>query len=248
MSAAKERPILFSGPMVRALLAGRKTQTRRIVKPQPPASAVDAGHIRSGDPASNGVWLWLDSRDLMDASAIGEGFRCPYGVAGDRLWGRETWCESDTPSGFAYAADYAHDTRGYGWRPSIHMPRAAARLTLAITDVRVERLQDISEADAIAEGLYRSTPTDADLDWFRSHHEEQYLEPPSQAQVEDFAKGVWMVPGVPQGWGLTVAERARDTWAPTPQFGYRLLWNHINGPDSWDANPWVWALTFEVVS
>jgi hypothetical protein len=150
-----ERPILFSGPMVRALLAGRKTQTRRAVKPQPPAAAVDAGHIMSGNPQANGTWLWLDSTDLMDASQVGDDFRCRYGVPGDCLWVRETWCKADTRSGFAYCADtpIGTDQRGMGWKPSIHMPRAACRLTLEITDVRIERLHAISEADAEAEGV-----------------------------------------------------------------------------------------------
>lgn len=155
-----ERPILFSGPMVRALLAGRKTQTRRIVKPQPPTQAVCAGVISSSNPDANGVWVWLDSTDMLEASRAGDDFRCRYGVPGDRLWVRETWCPSDTNirsatgQGAAYCADTPLGSvqKGMGWRPSIHMPRWASRLTLDITDVRVKRLQDISETDAAAEG------------------------------------------------------------------------------------------------
>ncbi len=217
MSAAKERPILFSGPMVRALLAGRKTQTRRVVKQQPPAVAVDAGHLISGDPKTNGLWWWLDSTDLMDASTVGDEFRCPYGVPGDRLWVKETHA---TPNDqvVIYRANWREDALARGmdnvpvddsairWRPSIHMPRWASRLTLAITDVRVERLQDISVADAVTEGC----------------------------------DPVHMQPGGPTG-------DPGEGWLDYRE-GYRALWNAINGPDSWDANPWVWALTFEVVS
>lgn len=221
MTAVKERPILFSGPMVRALLAGRKTQTRRVVKPQPPATAVDAGHIMSGNPASNGVWLWLDSTELMDASPIGDGFRCPYGVPADRLWVKETHAivprtayamsegvqqtlrPDDEHDAAIYAAGWERSRPGR-WRPSIHMPRWASRLTLAITDVRVERLQDITAADAHAEGC----------------------------------DPVHMQPGGATG-------NPSDGWLDYRE-GYRSLWNQINGPDSWDANPWVWAITFDV--
>lgn len=134
-----ERPILFSGPMVRAGLAGRKTQTRRIVK---------LGGILDFERGPDGVWRF---RTESGVKAI----RCPYGVPGDLLWGRESWSESDR--GCAYMADHPGDPRGLGWRPSIHMPRWASRLTLRVTDVRVERLNDISEADAIAEGVFPET-------------------------------------------------------------------------------------------
>jgi len=141
------RPILFSAPMVRALLAGTKTQTRRVVKPQPV--------MRDGEPE----WPADAKRPR------GRGFEdCPYGAPGDRLWVRETWNTFEGWAGYFYAAD--NHSFGIGadddpdhipehavrWRPSIHMPRAASRITLEITAVRVERLQDISEADAIAEG------------------------------------------------------------------------------------------------
>lgn len=110
-----------------------------------------------------------------------------------------------------------------------------------LTDVRVERLNDCSEADAIAEGLYKSLPDDEDREWYRAHCEERCEEP----DWDHFNAGVWMAPGVPQGFGMTKAERQRDTWAPTPQFAYRLVWENINGPGSWEANPWVWAVSFE---
>ena len=135
----KERPILFSAPMVRALLNGTKTQTRRVVK---------RFEVRAGMPEP-------EMQSLLRC--------CPYGAPGDRLWVRETfakidgqtqpWIETD------YRATYTHgdrlgDSLGIKkrWTPAIHMPRAASRITLEVTGVRVERLQDISEADVQAEG------------------------------------------------------------------------------------------------
>lgn len=133
----KERPILFSGPMVLAILEGRKTQTRRVVK-------LDGF---CGDP----VYETRDG-DLVDPLSL-----CPYGQSGDRLWVRETHGFVGGDRRFLqYAADFGgvHEEAGVPrWLPSIHMPRRASRLTLEIKSVRVERLQDISEADAKAEGV-----------------------------------------------------------------------------------------------
>lgn len=146
----KDRPILFSGPMVRALLNGTKTQTRRVVK-YAAHDLIDA----DGWPL----------RDLSECGAGEVRTGCPYGQPGDRLWVRETfakidgqtqpWIETD------YRATYTHgdrlgDTLGIKkrWTPAIHMPRAASRITLEVTGVRVEQLQDISEADAVAEGVH----------------------------------------------------------------------------------------------
>lgn len=157
----KERPILFSAPMVRAILEGRKTQTRRVVKPQPSQELLDDyAEIRR-------------ERNVQkdDAEMLSECLPCPYGVPGDRLWVRETWARDDEDGALMYRADVGCDDdanaweRGriegvsrYRWRPSIHMPRWASRITLEITDVRVERLQEISEADARAEGVYPYMP------------------------------------------------------------------------------------------
>jgi len=267
-----ERPIIFSGPMVRALLDGRKTQTRRVVR------------WPRGTGPCDGEWCcasrWEFKDDGWFCATCGAGvhpsgkpagaeyMRCPYGVPGDTLWARESWALHERFSDVGrvvYAAtanrswteahqDFPIEVVGDrkarpfqdGFKPSIHMPRWASRLTLTITEVRIERLQDITEADAIAEGLYRSLPDDTDRDWFIAYTEEQNGSPPTPAEWDAFNAGVWMVPGVPQGWGRTPAERRRDTWGPTPQFCYRLLWDHIHGRDSWDANPWVWALTFDV--
>ena len=145
----KERPILFGAPMVRAILSGTKTQTRRAVKPQPT-------HF-------NPVGVPRRARPDAPSSDV---IRCPYGQPGDRLWVRETFCDDwHMDRGVVeYRADGELDSdmfdAGCTWRPSIHMPRWASRITLEVTDVRVERLQEISEADAIAEGVH---PDDACL-------------------------------------------------------------------------------------
>jgi hypothetical protein len=177
----KERPILFSAPMVRALLDGSKTQTRRVVKPTPEWIG------------QSGVLSYRGRVGLPHAL-------CPYGQPGDRLWVRET--HMDLGACYLYRADASAEQERaivaprQPWRPAIHMPRAASRITLEITGVRVERLQDISEADALEEGItYNDIPNNG-------------LDP----------------------------MRAR-TW-------FRGLWESINGPGSWEANPWVWAVSF----
>jgi hypothetical protein len=136
----KERPILFSAPMVRAILEGRKTQTRRIVKPQPDGIRAKFHHFD-----------FVGQAVFTDGSYV----QCPYGKPGDRLWVRESFSRS--PLGVLYRADFVKTARasrwGDRWRPSIHMPRVASRILLEITDVRVERLNEITEKDASAEGV-----------------------------------------------------------------------------------------------
>ncbi|MDH0849190.1 hypothetical protein N5D66_14720 [Delftia tsuruhatensis] len=165
----KERPILFSAPMVRALLAGTKTQTRRIAKP---VRHPDLGNVY----APGALVLEHEPQHVIDRC-------CPYGRPGDRLWVREThmnWWKLDpaNPEGpriFSHVAAFAADgyelEPGERWIPSIHMLRAASRITLDIKAVRVERLQDISEEDAKAEGApgyeegLDAPPPDGDHEW-----------------------------------------------------------------------------------
>jgi hypothetical protein len=191
----KERPMLFSAPMVRAIRAGTKTQTRRVVKGAPlAASSYLLGLHR---PSSQ----WGIHADVDGDAGVWRG-RCPYGQAGGRLWVRETWSTHacfdnlpprDCPKSIHYTADGPIQT-GKG-RPSIHMPRWASRITLEITGVRVERLQDISDEDLRCEGLQEIIDAGVDHDGY-----------------------------------------SRDAW--------RALWTAINGPESWAANPWVWAIEF----
>lgn len=206
----KERPILFSGPMVRALLDGTKTQTRRVVKPR--------GHASLFAVNEDGSAVWSDSY-IMDTGNIEWRMRDnPYGQVGDRLWVRETWSApfvwealNTPPSEIDPSEPIWHwadgDPMDGDWmrpKPSIHMPRWASRLTLEITDIRVERLQDISEADAMAEG------------------------------AEPCANGVWF-------------DRQPAYAGSDAKGAYYALWEAINGKGSWDVNPWVWVIGFEVV-
>lgn len=227
----KERPILFNGPMVRALLDGSKTQTRRALNPQPVwqpnwgTSIGMNGTWRVGSPAEMGLsergdrWSATFDEDTRrryaKEEAYGWGARagCPYGQPGDRLWVREThapqsdcwgaWERSmqygsrqDSPI-IHFAADQGIQPFIEKWRPSIHMPRWASRITLEVVSVRVERLQDISEADAIAEGVRNSLHC-----------------PGGRFANENYAH----------------------------------LWWTINGDGSWESNPWVWVIEFKRIA
>jgi len=163
----KERPILFSGEMVRAILDGRKTMTRRVIKPQPPISWDVCEPVEH----TSGVFCFYRSSDTDF-----HGYKkCPYGQHGDRLWVKETWSQfaprpkpgDGVPENACidYRADYSASALRRGldsdgdpykppsWRPLIHMPRWASRINLEVVSVRVERVQDISEDDARAEGI-----------------------------------------------------------------------------------------------
>lgn len=227
----KERPILFSGAMVRAILDGRKTQTRRIVKPQPTPGQGMVNASYCGHPH-----LWLRSGPCRSDDPTYE-WKCPYGKPGDRFWVREAWrvgkphdqtppCDilpaalaidkgvtvlyeaggwrSVGPSGRGEPT-YPDDAGMPDWagkcRPSMFMPRAMSRITLEITGVRVERLNDCSVKDAIAEGA-EPLPPDPAI---------------TQVCPEDYVAG------------------------------YRKLWDSINGAGAWKANPWVWVVEFRRV-
>lgn len=209
----KERPILFSAPMVRALLAGTKTQTRRAMKPQPTEFVGGPGvTLQDGSPAP---LVPLDD----SVEPYGREIVCPYGQPGDRLWVRESFAhmysgnaqpDKRAPEDVAYMADnLTPDPYVYGsWKPSIHMPRWASRITLEITSVRVERLQEISIEDAKAEGAWG--PDDSIVQ-----------------KVADYF--------------------GTDIFSANPRKAFQMLWESINGPDSWAANPWVWAIEFRRV-
>jgi len=229
VDGVKERPILFSAPMVRAILEGRKTQTRRKVFNK---RTTNYHSIEERDDGT--LWPWRETEDAQD-----HWYPCPYGQPGDLIWVRETCRADELPSGLdgvRYLADDAFvsienteqaaerwgELACYGMKnsgraecrlvPSIHMPRWASRISLEITGVRVERLQDISEADALAEGVYdgRACQCEIPLDFVRSCGN----------------CGGRLVDSV----GL-----------------YRKLWESINGPGSWEANPWVWVIEFKRV-
>lgn len=147
MTTAKERPILFSGPMARAILDGTKTQTRRVVKPQAAVLTDEMARALGVQPPA------VQSPTVIP---------CPYGIPGDRLWGRETWAVQHEYDAFPPSAipastrwHYAatEDLGGLRKRPSIFLPRRGSRILLEITDVRVQRLQEISGPDCWAEGI-----------------------------------------------------------------------------------------------
>ena len=206
-----ERPIPFKGEMVHAILDGRKTQTRRVMKAQPyPDSIVTVEHYhptvidRHGDmqPGKEIFGAHWDDGEY--------GCRSPYGAPGDMLWVREAWRAwsqyddwppSRLPPGVdvQYIADVSAPWASR-YRSPRFMPRWASRITLRITDIRVERLQDISEDDAKAEGVKPLV--------YAAHH-------------------------VAAGCGARIA--------------FEQIWNSINGPGDWEANPWVWVISFKRV-
>ncbi|WP_444959704.1 hypothetical protein [Microbulbifer sp. VVAC002] len=218
-SDVRERPILFNGDMVRAILDGRKTQTRRLMKPQPEPSP-HGGHWWACDTVESMVKV--EEQLNNDGSWAGfAGSVCPYGQTGERLWVRETHHLSHQNK-VIYKADYSFNPFredecgedcsmvGEVWRPSIHMPRWASRITLEIANVRVERIQDISDEDALAEGILNST----------------LQTPPTNTVM--YHCGPWPTP--------ICGESARDA--------YGALWESIYGKDGWDQNPWVWVIEF----
>lgn len=230
-----DRPILFSGPMIRALLAGTKTQTRRVVKPQPFESGYIEGDIDMYE-------IKADSRGpkafRFNASAVGGGAVLeevfePRISEGDRLYVREAWhaarsLDSTPPREIPHDADIEHaaTARSYAeiglkgkLRPGIHMPRWASRLTLTVSDVRVERLQNINRDDAIAEGVVEDDGDTPDI----------FYLPGSSA-----LSGV----NAPKG-KLPIGQHS------DPRLVYRDLINN-NGGDLWSENPFVVAYTFTV--
>ena len=215
----KERPLLFSAPMVRALLAGTKTQTRSKITPGPSQSFLPDGPPRNYSRTLIDVKTgeqYPDPVIRFGVSDENEDYPCPYGCPGDRLWVKETHrfdgldpkiaiANRDVESVQFFADEAAADVT---WRPSIFMPRWASRLQLEITEVRCERLQAITEADAKAEGV---TP----------------------ASEDHTAAAVAYIFG------------AKEFQAH--KSAYATLWEEINGAGSWALNPWVWVITFRRV-
>jgi hypothetical protein len=229
----KERPILFQGAMVRALLAGTKTQTRRLVKVRHPKGSTEPsqpkGDFWKATLFASGLLQWV--ADLVPPSSWPrQPVTCPYGQPGDRLWVREAfmyepadycWEASvsipSRPASTVYRADFPNSQAGEGWKPSIHMPRKLCRLVLEVTEVRVERLQSISEADALAEGIERIPYTG-----------------PNAGPLK-----------------FSVRDSFGSANFPTAVEAYSYLWDSINGKTpgaSWADNPWVWAVSFKRVT
>lgn len=239
MATIKEHGILFSSAMVRAILAGQKTQTRRAVRGATGAFWDHAAWRPVLSPDGSGIVEWATD----GGTAPGPQPKAPHGPVGRRLWARETWhqcphCErtvSYRAGGWREAPSGAPDDGGdrcdddtrplspkceaHGWRPSIHMPRWASRITLEVTRVRVERVGDISEEDARAEGVDWAAPyyTAAEL---RRRLDEDDREDPREV-------------------GYSSGSFARQN--------YVKLWDEINGAGSFAASPWVWVYDFRRV-
>lgn len=237
----QSRPILFSAPMVRAILEGRKTQTRRAINPQPEYWVGGCGRLpyksTSKKPSKNGtVWQGEDGYCY-------EPIKCLYGQVGTHLWVRETfyaygyWLEigkrnngkpkyqfTDVTRERGY--DYKYDElkpdfvrTGFnemGWykRPSLFMPREASRITLEITGIRVERLHDMTEQDCINEGIEVVGGIDFDAD--------------TRTLYRNY--------------------EAENSYFADPHFSFYSLWDKINGENSWIENPWIWVIEFKNVS
>jgi hypothetical protein len=230
-----ERPILFSGAMVRAIVAGQKTVTRRVLNPQPTRSLPHTSTLADVDIHHPLGWRWKNgfaSDEVGGVAELANRWTCPYGSVGDRLWVRETWTSGFgregsgsytilAADGAAVLNDRGHEKGphynvndrppGMLWRPSIFMPRWASRINLEITEVRAHRLQEISEADSWAEGV---EAVDGAFD------DAQYC--------------------------TRTAALGDAIGDARPVFS--LLWDSINGKRpgcSWHDNPWVWAVSFK---
>jgi hypothetical protein len=220
----KEIPIILTSQEVNSVREGRKTQTRRVVKPQPNRGSE---LTRMQDGYADG---FIRAVFAQDDEPNAYGIKCQYGQPGDRLWVRETWnvvpvgrpaplcgtseIPKSLPDGWGnmYKASGDQCTKDVGWRPSLHMPRWASRITLEITAIRVERLQFISEEDAVKEGCSPTERAGGTLYHGAVH--------PIKGTLKVF---------------------------PCAKAAFRSVWESIHGPGSWDANPWVWVLEFKRV-
>ncbi len=232
-----EHPILFSAPMVRALLDGRKTQTRSVLKPQP------QGHTAWQDD-DTGEW-WVSGH-----GEVGDTLLSLRWAPGDRLWVREGFAlVGTTDPGFLLyrASGYEAECDRHGfdkpypsetivrWRPSIHMPRWASRITMEVEAVRVERLHDISEGDAVAEGCFF---TDYGRQCF--HQGGPPRDPGDCPAPEEHhpQRNGWM-------WDATTSA---DQCLGSARSAFGNLWEKINGPDAWNSNPWVSVTTLRRIT
>ena len=220
-----DKPIIFSAPMVQALLTGRKTQTRRLLKPQPAMNEA-------------GLWVFPPEWSAKNFKRFGAAMQCPADAItshfedtkrglpyapGDRLYVREAalFWRNTSDNSLSHVAAFKADgydlEPGERWRPSIFCPRWASRLTLTVTEVRVQRLQEISEADAVAEGVAEVSAAWQDAD-------EPATYPSFQAYGQD----------------------ACFSGAGAARLSFMTLWSSLHGPDAWATNPWVVAVSFAV--
>lgn len=218
--------------MIDALLEGRKIQTRRIIKPQPMSGSElkYVGEMGVDSKTTGFTALFHDPKDswLAPDKPTGMDVKSPYGKVGDYLWVRENFMLQKTynhlpptqweGSLVGYSAGGGANVYGKT-RPSIHMPRWASRLTLKITDIRVERLQDISEEDCFKEGINCR-----------------------ETQLADTGDSEYFC----QDYSVDISDNSRYPWFSEGEYkSFKTLWQSINGYDSWKTNPWVWVIEFE---
>ena len=248
----KEHPILFSTSMVQAILAGRKTMTRRIMKPQPEVYRVN-GH--GTEMIRHSTKKHYIQTHLKDAAKDFIGIPCPYGHLGDVLWVREkfrkycvTFPDSDSIDFDHEIIEYASDPHeaipmqdgdGFGvfnkdgseryipWKPSIHMPKDACRIYLEITGIRVERLQEITMDDIISEGVRYPVDAEKGSILFKLGEENSAL---------NF---------MPEGFSLKNEDKTPLNEQDLLFAHWAELWCSINGRESWNSNPWVWVISFK---
>lgn len=213
----KERPILFSGPMVKAILEDRKTKTRRIVPVQPIGDdnwklsrLIDSTGKADRKCIGKLHWVILDQKETTIIKKDDRYFKCKHGAVGDILWVRENWAYIDDDGSIVqYEADGEPLKKDTRWHPSIHMFRWMSRITLKIKNITIERLQDISYEDCVKEGV---------------------------------AQAFYSIAEHPHPWNdekcFIVGEGYLKRW-------FRMLWSTINGPDSWNSNPYVFVIEFE---
>lgn len=217
----KERPIIFDTQSVRAILDGRKTQTRRVMRYQPPSDEFQLSRLMDTTDSSKRKsigklhWVKIDGLNILDDT--NKFFNCPYGSAGDWLWVKETFARMDDESGygsgyFEYKASCAN-SESFIWTPSIHMPRHAARIFLQIKNVSIERLNDITEEDASNEGIRKFIVGSGDTRL-----------------------------GSGAVYGLDSESACGFSYA----HGFINHWESIHRPVSWHKNPFVWKIEFEI--
>jgi hypothetical protein len=211
----KETPMLFSTPMVQAILEGRKTQTRRVIKPQPECINQITPIPVEEYVAEIKKLFKKGLKHLVDGTGGTVFPDCLFGKPGDLLWVRETYQKIEG-NRIIYKANPL--IWGGKWKPSIHMPKAAARIWLQVVSIRPERLQNITKEDAIAEGIAPLAMSSMQL----AQSGQLYFDYSKPKQFFN--------EGLPPFWS------------------FNSLWCSINGRDSWEANPWVWRIEFKVLS
>lgn len=252
MEIIKERPLVCTEESVRAILEKWKTQTRRIIKPQPIFCAKKQFDFMR-TPESVYIWspqkgeewyAWESGRFQFDDLLITT--KCPYGQPGDRLWVKETWCEYgnifNSHEGYWYKAsgiDQLHmDKVKFDickWKSPRFMPRRASRIMLEIDEVRVERLQEIPPDDVYAEGIENKRPAEEAICDY--------------CPLPERLRGVHCYGGEPVMCEGSHCGNAMEAWEDEAVREYADLWNSINSKRGygWDVNPWVWAIKFHIL-